>query len=158
MVSLERYTRRHNNILQLLAEWISTTRSVNQSLYVDIHPDQWISVDKVFQQSSRPDLVLVDNSEISILELTVCHETHLTKSKQYKLDKYINIREKLQPQFSKYSVEIYSIEVSTIGFISDCSDFQKSMKLPKFSKSFIRSLIVSVLFDSYNIYCKRNTS
>ena len=24
VVSLERYTRRHNNILQLLAEWIST--------------------------------------------------------------------------------------------------------------------------------------
>ena len=111
VVSLERYTRRHNNILQLLAEWISTTKSVNQSLYVDIHPEQWISVDKVFQQSSRPDLVLVDNSKISILELTVCHESNLTKSKQYKLDKYKNIREKLQPQFSKYSVEIYSIEV-----------------------------------------------
>ena len=42
VVSLERYTRRHNNILQLLAEWISTTKSVNQSLYVDIHPEHWI--------------------------------------------------------------------------------------------------------------------
>ena len=156
--SLERYTRRHNNVLQLLAEWFTTVISADQSLYVDIPSERWNSVEKIFQSSCRPDLVVVDKTKIGILELTVCHETNLEKSKQYKLDKYKNIRDQIQPHLIKYTVEIFSLEVSTLGFISDCSTFHKSMKLPKFSKLLVHSIIKSALTDSYSIYCNRNTA
>jgi len=156
--SLERYTRRHNNVLQLLAEWFTTVISADQSLYVDIPSERWNSVEKIFQPSCRPDLVVVDKTKIGILELTVCHETNLEKSKQYKLDKYKNIRDQIQPHLIKYTVEIFSLEVSTLGFISDCSTFHKSMKLPKFSKLLVHSIIKSALTDSYSIYCNRNTA
>ena len=59
-VCLERYTDRHNNILQLLAEWLSSVKSADQSLYADIPSEKWNSVDKIFQSTCRPDLVLVD--------------------------------------------------------------------------------------------------
>ena len=101
---------------------------------------------------------MVDKTKIGILELTVCHETNLEKSKQYKLDKYKNIRDQIQPHLIKYTVEIFSLEVSTLGFISDCSTFHKSMKLPKFSKLLVHSIIKSALTDSYSIYCNRNTA
>ena len=99
--SLEQYTRRHNNVLQLLAEWFTTAISADQSLSVDIPPERWNSVEKIFQPSCRPDLVLVDKTKISILELTVCHESNLEKSRQYKLDKYKNIRDQIQPHLIK---------------------------------------------------------
>ena len=75
----------------------SSVKSADQSLYADIPSEKWNSVDKIFQSTCRPDLVLVDKRNISILELTICHETNLEKSKQYKSRKYQNIHNHIQP-------------------------------------------------------------
>jgi len=51
-------------------------------------------MDELFEPSIRPDLAVVDDSTVSDLELTVCHETNLLKSRQCKLDKYSSPRSK----------------------------------------------------------------
>ena len=143
---------------QLLAEWLLSAKSADQSLYADIPSEKWNSVDKIFQSTCRPDLVLVDKLNISILELTICRETNLEKSKQYKLSKYQNIHDHIQPHLRNYSVKTFTIEVSTLGFISNYRDFIKSMNLPKLSKSIMHTIIQSVLKSSHNIYCFRNSA
>ena len=51
---------------------------------------------KSLSQQLRPDIALVDGSKIVILELTVCHESNLEKSKLFKFEKYTKIREHLK--------------------------------------------------------------
>jgi len=36
----------------------------------------------------RPDIAVKSDSKVTVLELTVCHETNLVSSRNYKLDKY----------------------------------------------------------------------
>ena len=91
-IALERYTTRHNHILKLLAEWIMREISDQQKLYADI-PGDYNPIDEIFEPAVRPDIALVDGSKIVILELTVCHESNLEKSKLFKIEKYSKIRE-----------------------------------------------------------------
>ena len=125
---------------------------------MDFPSTEWNPVVAIFQQSCRPDIVLVEKSKISTLELTICHETNLEKSRQFKMNKYENIRNHLQPHLTLSTVNTFSIEVSTLGFISNTNDFRKSMKLPKLPKAILNSIIKSALSDSYNIYCLRNSA
>ena len=115
--ALERYTQRHDNVLSILANWIWTVKSDDQEMFVDLPSDKWDSIDRVFQPTCRPDIVVVEKFKLYVLELTVCHETNLVKSKNYKISKYIDIKSHLQPGFSNYNVQIFTIEISTLGFI-----------------------------------------
>jgi len=156
-IALERYTHRHDNVLSMLADWIAGVKSPIQQLFADIAPDRWNPIESVFKPSCRPDLLLVDGNKIGVLELTVCHETNLAKSKLYKLNKYKHIGHSLQPNFSICDVQIFTIEISTLGFISDFKHFQSAMALPPFTMTLHNAIINSVLNDSYNIYKLRNT-
>ena len=109
------------------------------------------------RSTCRPDIVVVEKSKLYVLELTVCHETNLVNSKNYKISKYIDIKSHLQPGYSNYDVQIFTIEISTLGFIGDISSFRKVSKFPKFTKIEKDILMKSVLNDSYNIYRMRNT-
>ena len=71
------------------------------------------------------------------------------------MNKYENIRDHLQPHLTLSTVNTFSIEVSTLGFILNTNDFRKSMKLPKLPKPILNSIIKSALSD---IYCLRNSA
>src|SRR5258706_16166026 len=101
-----------------MAEWMATTMKPEQSIHVDLISDQYKPVNSVFT-SLRPDIVIVDRDAIYTLELTICHETNLSKSKQYKTDKYAMLANNLTVDFLHYNVKSYTVEVSTLGFISD---------------------------------------
>ena len=47
------------------------------------------------------------------------------------------------------TVKTFTIEVSTIGFISDTSSFSLECNLPKFSKELNKMLIKSVIESSF---------
>ena len=73
------------------------------------------------QTCVRPDLILYDGGDnIFVLELSVCHESKLQKTRLYKQNKYVNISQK----FSIFAVKLYTIEVSVLGFQSDLSEFR----------------------------------
>ena len=77
--ALERYSQRHDNILSLLANWIWSVKSEDQELFVDLPSEKWNSIAQVFQPTCRPDILVIDQSRIIVLELTICHETNLVK-------------------------------------------------------------------------------
>jgi hypothetical protein len=154
-IALERYTTRHNHILKLLADWIMREISDHQKLYADI-PGDYNPIDEIFEPAVRPDIALVDGSKIVILELTVCHESNLEKSKLFKIEKYSKIREHLKMKYKTFSTKLFTIEISVLGFISDLTEFIKFAKLSKMRKDTIDSLIFQAIKDSFNINQSRH--
>ena len=154
--ALDRYSDRHNKILLIIAEWIRTHKRAGQRLLVDIPSDQFDSIDIAFQPCVRPDIVLCEESKILVLELTVCHETNLQKSKLFKLDKYENIRNCLQREFTHVPVALFTVEVSVLGFISDLKTFTKAAKLPDITTTTRSALSLKAIASSYDIYKQRN--
>ena len=102
--SLERYTRRHDAVLSVLTHWITSSLSATNSgtykLLSDLE-DGNSSVTDVFK-SLRPDIVLVGNHNIVTLELTICHESNLLRSRQYKCDRYKDIALDLRNQYANF--------------------------------------------------------
>src|SRR6218665_1595493 len=82
--ALTRYTRRHNFVLEKIAEWILETKSSYRIVFADVelsgHGAR--SMGELFEvrtlRSSGPSCY--GNSTVSVLELTVCHETNLLKT------------------------------------------------------------------------------
>ena len=127
-------------------------------LLADIASSEIDQVEKVFKSTCRPDIVIYDNSTITVLELTVsvCRETNLCKSKLYKQSKYKNMKDHRQAPFSKHTVSVCTLEVSVLGFISNMSDFCKLVKIPKMTRDTRNCIIHSALSCSHNIFCLRN--
>jgi len=74
---------------------------------------------RVLFKNLRPDIVVVLKNSMFICELTICHEINLVQSRKYKLDKYSCINADLSDKYSKCSVNLDSVEVFVLGFISD---------------------------------------
>ena len=153
---LERYKTRHNNILILLAGWMKALLITGYEICVDIASSGYSSINLIFQTSVRPDLIIYNNASISVLELTVCHELNLLKSKLNKQNKYKYLKMFLQPRFRNHIINVFTLEVSTLGFISDISKFCSMSKIPSLPRSVKKDIIISVLKDSFNIYRLRN--
>ena len=134
--SLERYRTRHDNILKLLSDWIYSSKpsasSLSYLLYYFIHDSSLDPIECVFLPSVRPDLILLDNSKIAVLELTICHEKNILKSRSFKMNKYKDINLHLQPKYKKHRLQVF-IEISVLGFISNLNDFCTFFKNPKYA-------------------------
>src|SRR6266516_790110 len=85
--ALSRYTDRHNRILELIAKWVVTMLKSNYTLYCDLNVPGARPVCDLFN-GFRPDLAIVSPTKIVVGELTICRETNLIKSRDYKLQKY----------------------------------------------------------------------
>ena len=153
--ALERYTLRHNAILSIIANWISSAKSENQKLFADLSQTTCGEIRDVFQTCLRPDLVLFDD-RLLVLELSVCHETNLLKTRSYKQSKYVNISDHLTSEFSNYDVKLFTIEVSVFGFISEINDFCFDTKLPVLPNNIKIEISEAAINNSYSIYRLRN--
>jgi len=60
-----------------------------------------------------------------VWELTICHEINIIQSRDFKKNKYSLLSLNVQPKFAHNSVTVESIEVTSLGFISDTSSFCK---------------------------------
>ena len=91
-----RYTWRHNSVLLQISRTLSLLQ--DSSLYVDL--PSFPSPSLVTGDSLRPDLVLVlNNTTVYLLELTVGFETNITISSERKSDKYRPLILALQEKF-----------------------------------------------------------
>ena len=106
-IALNRYTQRHDAILYAIADWIYNSKLTCQSLYVDINNPKFKPISDLFDNEFRPDLVILQNNFVTVLELTVCHETNMVKSKLYKLNKYCNISKALKNPDLKNSIKTF---------------------------------------------------
>lgn len=152
---LERYTHRHNMILNLLASWLRDKLCSNSTLYVDLPVSDFLQVSDLFN-GLRPDLAIMINSEIHVLELTVCHESNLSSSKAYKETKYKQLSKHKAELIKHCSICVHTFELSVLGFLAINKSFFSHCNIPYFDKDLIGNLIKSAISSTHYIYTRRN--
>jgi len=94
------------------------------------------------------------NGKIIVAELTICHESNLSKSKNYKLNKYSNLNEDLNLTFADYNLQIVTIEITSLGIMVGVNEFLNSLSIK--NKLIAKDVINTVLGNSYDIYRARD--
>jgi L-rhamnose mutarotase len=153
---LERYKRRHDHVLSILAQWIKDRVGIESVLFADLSNPNFNSPADIFN-SRRPDIVVQQNNRLVTLELTICHETNAATSRDYKISKYMDLQNKLLPGFANFKLTNHTIEITSLGFISDSTAFTKQINIDPMPGSIKQSLFKSTVSDSYSIYCSRNS-
>jgi hypothetical protein len=155
-IALERYKTRHDKVLKILVDWIISNSKPNRTVFVDLEGVEYKPLSNVFV-SLRPDIaILGPDNTIYTLELTICHETNFSKSKLHKETKYENLRSNLIMRFRDYKIKNYTVEVGTLGLISNIKNFC-SINLNSSVTDRVRAEIAnSVISSSFTIYCDRN--
>ena len=111
---------------------------------------------KYFRTRSGPILYYLMHPTVAILELTICHESNLSKSRSYKMNKYANYNHHLNSQFKMHRIKLFTVEVSVLGFISNLAEFCAFSGLPVIPPHIKMNIINTVIRNSFNIYCRRN--
>src|SRR3989442_2790778 len=126
-------------------------------LYADIVGVDDILTPRIIFNRLRPDIALISaDNVIHVLELTICHESNMQKSKDFKTNKYSNLRSDLSHPFKSHGLTINTIEVTSLGFISDIRSFTTktiNQTLPTVVSNEITKTVIS---QSFNIYKNRN--
>jgi len=152
---LARYTDRHNTVLELIAKWIVPHLKNNQPLYCGLSVPGTSPVCDLFN-GPRPDLAIVFPSRIAVGELTICHETNVLKSREYKLQKYANLGAARASEFRCCAVSVHTVEVSTLGFVVAEPNFFKLGGIPPFDPQITKDLSKAAILATKSIYDKRN--
>ena len=149
-----RYLWRHNSVLNTIVYYLISIIDSSMKLHVDI--PGYRTPEDLFTSGNRPDLVLETETCIFALELTICFETNLVKSREYKINKYRNLEKELH-NTSKPFRSIF-VEFSTLGFYSkDIKPFVDFLKLHKLDYSrILEKCSETCIRSSYYIFNRRN--
>ena len=157
--ALERYKVRHDAILIILCEWLHDVLPAASKLYADLSTNNILcsQMSDIFV-NLRPDIAIITKNIIYVWELTICHETNLQKSKEYKQNKYATLSKDLTPSYSQHKLQIFTLEISSLGLPGDTSTFTKLITQKELPKSTLNKIINSVVSNSYTIYRNRNSA
>ena len=154
---LNRYTWRHDSVINSILLQISKSVKSTMKIYCDCNSLPYSNTSEIFA-NQRPDIAIVDGSKIVVIELTVCFEKNTSKSREYKVNRYGNLKSQLLIPSSK--IEIIFLEITTLGFISKQSyqQFAKYLKSIDVHNSdhLIYKCMETVIRSSYYIFCRRN--
>jgi hypothetical protein len=153
--ALARYTARHNKILTLLIEWIRPKLNQSVEIYCDLQLAGTRHVSELFN-NFKPDLALKSFNKVGLLELTVCHETNLRASRDYKLNKYSNIAHDRALFIKDAKISLSTCETTTLGFVVIEPKFLSDWNLPPLDNNIVSAITKSAVMSSFDIYSKRN--
>ena len=156
--ALERYKTRHDAVLQILSNWLLSVKIPESQLFVDLIGNNFSQSTSLIFRKFRPDVaIILPSGTIVVGELTICHEINILQSREFKKNKYAQLSLDLQPQFAHHRISVETIEVSSLGFISDTSNFCKKSVHQVLPTSIINLISKSVITNSLNIYKNRNS-
>ena len=69
---------------------------------------------------------------------------------------YIHLISNFLSECHHFDLNQYTIEITTLGFILDSSQFSKNNSTDKMSEQIQFAILKSVFIDSNSIYCQRN--
>ena len=149
-----RYTWRHNSVLKIIANTLS--RSC-KSLYVDL--PSFASHCIVTGDQERPDIVIVQNKTVTLIELTVGFETNMAGNSTRKREKYKPLMNRLKSSYDK--VVYCNVSMGACGFIEkDSKRFFELLSNLHVSdteiKYLTKKMINICIRASYFIFCCRN--
>ena len=108
---------------------------------MDITSKKFHTVEEIFKATACPDTMIQKDSELFVLELTLCHESNSMPSKAYKLNKYKNLSHHLNYEYKNYNIRLFKFEVSTLGFVLDTDEFTAALGFSKLPTSVIQTII-----------------
>lgn len=147
---------RHNRILKLLIDWMSPKLKADAKMYHDLSLPNSRHISDLFN-NVRPDIAINLGSKIVILELTICHETNMLSSRNYKIDKYKNIHQHKAELIQNLPVTVCTCEVSVLGFVVIEPKFLSECSLPEVDNVLLNNIMTSAINSSFEIYADRNT-
>ena len=142
---MEGITGRHNSILLHLA--ISLSSLTNTSLFADLSSFLFPSL--VTGDSLRPDLVLiVNNTSVYVLELSVGFESNISINSDSKLAKY-------RPHFNSprtnyTSIKFVNLSMSALGIFGASPDFLLQMLQDLYFDANVQTNIGIEIFQTIN--------
>ena len=152
---LKRYLERHNKILALLANWFSSKIKNDLTLFVDLPGSGFRQTQDLFN-GVRPDLAIMSDKEILAFELTICHETNLESSKNFKRDKYKNLSACKAEIIKNHKVSLATCELSVLGFLQLDRNELSHFNIPPMDDATISNLSKNVISSSFEIYAHRD--
>ena len=155
---LERFTWRHNSILNFLAKTLQSTNVAQ--LYADLPGFKCPSI--ITGDTFRPDLLLLTpNKSLYVVELTVGFETNLHNNVDRKNAKYLCLIKDLRQSRKFTSVNFVNLSVSSLGvFDKECYSLLQMLNgigLDKKHQEYCLKKITSLAIrTTYYIFCRRN--
>ena len=122
---LERFTWRHDSILNFIAK---TFQTIKCELYADLPGFKCPSI--ITGDVYRPDLLLITPDRcLYVVELTVGFETNLHNNVERKKNKYKHLIKDLEQNEDFVSVKFVNLSISSLGaFEKECSTFLKMLE------------------------------
>ena len=154
---LSRYTWRHDSVLNSLLQQICQIKPL-EYIYCDSNKLQYKNTSQLFL-TQRPDVAILDNQSIIVIELTICYETNTKKSREYKINRNKDLKTQLIDPSKK--LRVFFVEFTSLGFISKESyePFCKYLKEIKVNyEHAIYKCMETIIRSSYYIFCRRNKS
>ena len=153
--ALARYSSRHDKILEHIAYWFKSKINKEFQLYVDLPTGQFMQCSDLFI-GFRPDMVFVNKHTAFVLELTICHETNLVASRNYKLNKYKDLINARAEIIKNHDICVMTCELSVLGLLNVDYNIFKVLGIDKLDFNCRAELIKAVINESFNIYIRRN--
>ena len=152
--ALDRYVWRHDSILFTISEYLKSAASNNYTIFIDCNALNYPTPNQFLNK--RPDIILQNEHQIIVIELTCPFETNLKSSREYKANKYKDLKDLLLVPCD--DLKLILLEISSLGFVSkDISEFKKLLKDLNCDADKVLSVCSQVAIRcSYFIYCRRN--
>ena len=162
----ERYTWRHNSVLTYIAECLKDSSKENLEIYADIpgHSLNGTTIPpSIAVTASRPDLVVIDNTEKSVylFELTVCFESekNIDAAHNRKYERYSGLAEDIKE--NGYKCYNIPFEIGSRGHLTTknrctLATMHSLCKPSSNFKTFLRNVTKTSLVCSYSIYLSKD--
>ena len=152
---LDRFTWRHDSILNFIAKSLQPVINVHSSLYADVNG--FLNPSIITGENYRTDLrFLIQSKCLHVLELTVGFESNLNNNAVRKKEKYVNLINEMSRNYR--CVRFVNLSMSSLGVFSDeCSTFLDMVNDIGIDKKQQRYIIKKMInIATYYIFCCRN--
>ena len=152
-----RYNARHDAVLQSIYTFLVKHLPPTTSVTADLCDQQYVFPQHFATTDSRPDITVWDQTNITLIELTVPFETCMDSAIQRKTHRYQDLLSDCKA--NGYTADLLTIEVGSRGFLH-CSSFDSLYRLVPARRQDQEALEAEIIKicvqESYRIWCKRN--
>ena len=93
-ISLNRYTWRHDSVLNSLLQQFPKILKASSKIYCDSNKLQYNTTSQEFT-TQRSDIAILDGDQMIVIELTICFGINTLKSREYKTKRYKDLKSQL---------------------------------------------------------------
>jgi hypothetical protein len=159
-MELRRYSRRHDDVLKVIGEFVRDHLPPDFSITIDCEPAPYTFPQHIIPTDLRPDIVWWSDihRELWLFELTISYETRVEEARERKQAKYQDLVE--GGKAAGYRSELITIEVGSQGMMG-IGDFDSLRAAVNASRKATANLCVEVtrstLLGSFRIWGSRNS-